>query len=309
MTAGLRRPPALRPGDRVAVLAPASPIDRDVFERGITELRGLGFEPVFDARALASTGYLAGSAAERAAAFRQAWDDPDIAGIIAVRGGYGSAQLLPLLDAAALRRTAKPVLGCSDLTALLAYLTTGCGVVGFHGPMLVTLARGEDGYDRASLLGCLAVPAPLGALRPPGVEAVRGGTARGTLLGGTLTLLAASLGTPFAFSPPEGYVLFLDDVGERPYRIDRMLTQLRQSGLLRAASAVVLAEFPDCGDAAGRDARSVCGELLADFPGPVLFGFPSGHTSGPALTLPFGVTVTVAADANPGLIVEEAAVA
>ena len=307
--ARLRRPPALRPGDRVAVLAPASPIDRDAFERGVAELRELGFEPVFDERALAATGYLAGSAAQRAAALQQAWEDPDIGGIIAVRGGYGSAQLLPLLDARALRRTAKPVLGCSDLTALLAYLTTGCGVVGFHGPMLVTLARGRDGYDRASLLGCLSVPAPLGALRPPGVEALRRGTARGMLLGGTLTLLAASLGTPFAFTPPEGYVLFLDDVGERPYRIDRMLTQLWQAGLLRAASAVVLAEFPDCGDAAGRDARSVCGDLLADFQGPVLFGFPSGHTSGPALTLPFGVTVTVAADGSPGLIVEEAAVA
>ena len=307
--ARLRRPPALRPGDRVAVLAPASPIEREAFERGVAELRELGFEPVFDERALAASGYLAGSAAQRAAAFQQAWEDPDIGGIIAVRGGYGSAQLLPLLDAAALRRTAKPVLGCSDLTALLAYLTTGCGVVGFHGPMLVNLARGSDGYDRESLLGCLSVPGPLGALRPPGVEAIRRGTARGMLLGGTLTLLAASLGTPFAFAPPEGYVLFLDDVGERPYRIDRMLTQLRQSGLLRAASAVVLAEFPGCGDAAGRDARSVCGDLLADFPGPVLFGFPSGHTSGPALTLPFGVTVTVAAEASPGLIVEEAAVA
>lgn len=309
MAPPLRRPPALRPGDRLAVLAPASPIDRDVFERGVAELRELGFEPVFDERALAATGYLAGSAAQRAAAFQQAWEDPDIGGIIAVRGGYGSAQLLPLLDASALRRTAKPVLGCSDLTALLAYLTTGCGVVGFHGPMLATLARGGDGYDRASLLGCLSVPAPLGALRPPGVESVRRGTARGTLLGGTLTLLAASLGTPFAFTPPEGYVLFLDDVGERPYRIDRMLTQLRQAGLLRAAAAIVLAEFPDCGDPAGRDARSVCGDLLADFRGPVLFGFPSGHTSGPALTLPFGVTVTVAADTSPGLIVEEAAVA
>ena len=141
------------------------------------------------------------------------------------------------------------------------------------------------------------------------MEALRRGAARGVLLGGTLTLLAASLGTPFAFAPPEGHVLFLDDVGERPYRIDRMLTQLRQAGLLRQASAVVLAEFPDCGDASGRDARSVCGELLADFHGPVLFGFPSGHTSGPAFTLPLGVTVTVAADADPGLIVEEAAVA
>ena len=307
--AGLRRPPALRPGDRLAVLAPASPIDREVFDRGVMELRSLGFEPVFDERALAATGYVAGSAAQRAAAFQQAWDNPEMAGIVAVRGGYGSAQLLPLLDAAALRRTAKPVLGCSDLTALLAYLTTGCGVVGFHGPLLMTLARGRDGYDAASLLGCLAAPEPLGALRPPGVEAMRPGVARGVLLGGTLTLLVASLGTPFAFAPPEGYVLFLDDVGERPYRIDRMLTQLRQAGLLRAAAAIVLAEFPGCGDETGRDARSVCADLLADFRGPVLFGFPSGHTSGPTLTLPLGVTVTVAAEPSPGLIVEEAAVA
>ncbi len=304
----LRRPRALRHGDRVAVLAPASPIDREVFERGVAELRDLGFEPVFDERALAASGYLAGPAAQRAAAFRQAWEDPDIAGIVAVRGGYGSAQLLPLLDPAALRRAPKAVLGCSDLTALLAYLTTGCGVVGFHGPMAVNLAQGAQGYDRGSLLGCLSVPEPLGPLRPPGVEVIRRGTARGMLLGGTLTLLLASLATPYAFAPPERYVLFLDDVGERPYRIDRMLTQLRQSGLIDAASAIVCAEFPGCRDDTGRDARSVCAELLADFSGPVLFGFPSGHTSGPGLTLPLGVRVTVDAETSPGLIIEEAAV-
>ena len=304
-----RRPPALQPGDRLAVLAPASPIDREVFERGIAELRGMGFDPAYDAGALASTGYLAGSAAARAAAFRQAWDDPEVAGIVAVRGGYGSAHLLPLLDAAALRRNAKPVLGCSDLTALLAYLTTHCGVVGFHGPMLLNLAQGRDGYDRSSLLGCLSVAEPLGALRPPGVAVLRPGAARGRLFGGTLTLLTASLGTPFAFAPPAGYVLLLDDVGERPYRIDRMLTQLRQAGLLDAASGVVLAEFPGCSDAEGRDARSVCADLLADFQGPVLWGFPTGHTNGPALTLPLGVTVPVSTDESPGLIVEEAAVA
>ena len=304
----LRRPRALRRGDRVAVLAPASPIGREVFERGVAELRDIGFEPVFDERALASTGYLAGPAAQRAAAFQQAWEDPDIAGIVATRGGYGSAQLLPLLDPALLRRTAKPVLGCSDLTALLVYLTNCCGVVGFHGPMLVNLARGAEGYDRPSLLGCLSVAEPLGPIHPPGVEVIRRGTARGVLLGGTLTLLLASLATPFAFAPPTGHVLFLDDVGERPYRIDRMLTQLRQSGLLDVASAVVCAEFPGCGDGSGRDARSVCEDLLGDFPGPVLFGFPSGHTSGPAFTLPFGTTVTVAAGGSPGLVIEEAAV-
>ena len=305
----LRRPRALRRGDRVAVLAPASPFERDVFAQGVAELQALGFEPVFDAGVFARDGYLAGPAAQRAAALRAAWADPAIAGIFTVRGGYGSAQILPLLDLAEMRRSAKPLVGFSDLTALLSYLTIGCGTVGFHGPMLVNLAAREAGYDRRSLLDCVTAPAPLGELRPTGVEILKRGEARGVLLGGTLTQLLASLSTPFAFVPPRGYVLLLDDVGERPYRIDRMLTQLRQAGLLAAAAAVVCAEFPACGDDAGRDARSVVATLLADFPGPVLFGFPSGHTGGPTLTLPLGVTVTVTARQRPGLIVEEAAVA
>lgn len=305
----LRRPRALRRGDRVAVLAPASPFEREVFARGVEELQALGFEPVFDAGVFARDGYLAGPARQRAAALRAAWRAPDIAGIFAVRGGYGSAQILPLLDAAEMRRSAKPLVGCSDLTALLSYLAIGCGTVCFHGPLLVNLAEREKGYDRRSLLGCVTEAAPLGELCPTGVEILKRGEARGVLLGGTLTQLLASLATPFAFTPPDGYVLFLDDVGERPYRIDRMLTQLRQAGLLAAAAAVVCAEFPACRDDAGRDARSVIAALLADFPGPVLFGFPSGHTAGPTLTLPLGVTVTVTARRRPGLLVEEAAVA
>ena len=305
----LRRPRALRHGDRVAVLAPASPFEREVFARGVEELQALGFEPVFDAGVFARDGYLAGPAAQRAAALRAAWRAPDIAGIFAVRGGYGSAQILPLLDIEEMRRSAKPLVGCSDLTALLSFLAIGCGLVCFHGPMLVNLAEREEGYDRRSLLRCVTEPAPLGELCPTGVEILKRGEARGVLLGGTLTQLLASLATPFAFRPPDGYVLFLDDVGERPYRIDRMLTQVRQAGLLAAATAVVCAEFPACRDDAGRDARSVIAALLADFPGPVLFGFPSGHTAGPTLTLPLGVTVTVTARRRPGLIVEEAAVA
>ena len=303
----LRRPRALRRGDRVAVLAPASPFDHEVFARGVEELQALGFEPIFDAGVFARDGYLAGPALQRAAALHAAWTDPAIAGIFAVRGGYGSAQILPLLDVSAMRGGAKPLVGFSDLTALLSYLTIVCGTVCFHGPMLVNLAEREAGYDRRSLLGCVTAPVPLGELRPTGVEILNRGEARGVLLGGTLTQLLASLSTPFAFTPPSGYVLFLDDVGERPYRIDRMLTQLRQAGLLAAATAVVCGEFPAC-DGAGRDARSVIAALLADFPGPVLFGFPSGHTGGPMLTLPLGATVTVAARQRPGLVVEEAAV-
>ena len=302
------KPRALRRGDRVAVLAPASPFDRAVFDQGVAELRALGFEPVYDDSVFERHGYLTGSADRRAAALRAAWRDPEIGGIFAARGGYGSAQLLPLLDAEEARAARKPFVGCSDLTALLVYLTGCCNLGCFHGPLLVNLAQGAEGYDRLSLLTCVGSSEPLGELRPAGVEALKHGTARGRLLGGTMTQLLASLATPFAFAPPNGYVLFLDDIGERPYRIDRMLTQAKQVGLLAAAAAVVCAEFPDCADDEGRDARSVVADVLADFDGPVLFGFPSGHTDGPTLTLPLGVPVTVTTHPHPRLIVEEAAV-
>ena len=305
------KPRALGPGDRLAVVAPASPFDRAVFDRGIGELRTLGFEPVFDETVFERRAYVAGSMSTRAAALVAAWRDPSIAGIVAARGGYGSAQLLPLLDSATVRRGRKVLLGCSDVTSLLTFVTTGGGLVAFHGPMVVTLGAGEGGYDRESLMGQLTRPRPFGEMPSDGVEVVKPGRARGPLLGGTLTQLVASFGTPFAFRPPAGFVLLLDDVGERPYRIDRMLTQLHQSGVLSRASAVVCAEFPEC-DEPGADltARSVIADRLAGVTGPVLFGLPTGHTAGrPMQTLPLGVDVTVDAAAAGRLIIEEAAVA
>ncbi len=304
----MRKPRALQSGDRVAVVAPASPFDRDVFDQGVAELQQLGYEPVFDDRIFERDRYLAGSAARRAESLAAAWTDPTVAGIFAVRGGYGSAQLLPLLDPAAMRSSGKPFIGCSDLTALLVLLTNHCQTVGFHGPMLVNLADGDRGYDRRSLVGAVSARVPLGELAPDSVEALRAGEAHGMLLGGTLTQLLASLSTPYAFAPPHGYVLLLDDVGERPYRVDRMLTQLAQSGLLRRASAVVCAEFPGCADPDGGHARDVIAGELAGFDGPVLFGFPTGHTAGPLWTLPLGVDVTVQTDPTPRIVIEESAV-
>jgi len=150
---------------------------------------------------------------------------------------------------------------------------------------------------------------PMGELTTPGLETVRDGDARGVLLGGTLTQLLASLGTPFAFTPPPGYVLFLDEVGERPYRLDRMVTQLKQAGLLTRASAVVIGELPRCDEPSGDPtARVVMADLFADFPGPVLIGFPSGHTVSPAMTLPFGVRCRVVGGSGPRVVIEEAAV-
>ena len=149
----------------------------------------------------------------------------------------------------------------------------------------------------------------MGELSAPGVESLRDGEAAGVLTGGTLTQLLASLGTPYAFTPPQGCVLFLDEVGERPYRLDRMVTQLKQTGLLSRATAVVIGELPKCDEPSGDPtARAVMADLFADFPGPVLIGFPSGHTITPAMTLPFGVRSRVVGGAQPRLVIEQAAV-
>jgi muramoyltetrapeptide carboxypeptidase len=305
------KPRALHLGDRLAIVAPASPFSRDEFERGVQEIRTLGFDPVFDDTVFARREYVAGDAKVRAAAIRAAWRDPSIGGLIGVRGGYGSAQVLPMLDRDEARTACKPFIGYSDLTALLTFLTLGCGVVAFHGPMLDRrLSRGAEGYDRESFMHALSRGEPMGELAAAGLESIRPGEASGVLLGGTLTQLLASLGTPFAFDPPNDHVLFLDEVNERPYRLDRMVTQLRQSGLLARAKAVVIGELPGCDEPKGGIAgRAVMADLLSDFPGPVLIGFPSGHTTGPAMTLPFGVACRVIATGQPRLVIEEPAVA
>jgi muramoyltetrapeptide carboxypeptidase len=304
------KPRALRPGDRLAIVAPASPFKRDEFDRGVEEVRRLGFEPVYDETVFARRRYVAGAPDVRAAAIRRAWTDPDIAGIIGVRGGYGSAQLLPLLDRDEARRAGKPLVGYSDVTAVLTFLSIACDMVAFHGPMLAgRLGRGAAGYDEATFLAALTRTAPMGDLAPPGLETVRSGEASGPLFGGTMTQLLASLGTPFAFAPPQGSVLFLEEVGERPYRLDRMVTQLRQSGVLARAAAVVIGELPNCDEPGGDPtARAVMADLFGDFPGPVVLGFPSGHTSGPAWTLPLGVRARVVASGAPRLVIEESAV-
>ncbi|MGH9410564.1 MAG: S66 peptidase family protein, partial [Vicinamibacterales bacterium] len=296
------------------LVAPASPFRREAFDAGVVELRRLGFDPVFDESVFARArhGYTAGDARHRAAAFRRAWLDPSIAALVAVRGGYGSVQMLPLLDANEFRAAPKAFIGYSDTTSLLTWLNQTVGIVAFHGPMIEgRFAAGEGGYDRDSFTRVLMARAPAGLITHERVAAIRPGEASGILLGGTLTQLAASLGTPFAFDPPPGHILFIDEVGERPYRVDRMLTQLRLGGVIAKASALVFGELPRCDEPVegGPAIRQVVEDLVRDFDGPVLFGLPSGHTLGAALTLPFGVRARLVTAPSAGLIIEEAAVA
>jgi muramoyltetrapeptide carboxypeptidase len=306
----MRKPRALAAGDRVSVIAPASPFAHGDFEAGIAELRALGFDPYFDESVFERRGYVAGRARTRADAFQRAWADPETAAIVAVRGGFGSVQLLPILDRAPLDEPVKAFVGYSDNTSLMSWLILRRQVVTFHGPMLEgRLARGAAGYDRDSFLRCLCEARPVGGLTAPEVVSLLEGEAAGMLVGGTLTQLAGSLGTPYAFDPPAGSILFLEDVNERPYRVERMLTQLLYAGVFARASGIVFGEMRGCVEHEGQACvRDVIADTLAGFSGPILYGFPSGHTTGPSLTLPFGVRARVVASGQPKLVIEEAAV-
>jgi muramoyltetrapeptide carboxypeptidase len=310
MSGVLRKPRALAPGARVAVVAPASPFERDEFEAGIAELRTLGFDPVWDDRVFARRGFVSGDAALRAGSFDEAWRRPDIDALIGARGGYGSVQLLPYLDPIQLAAQPRAFIGYSDLTSILTFLVCHCGIVGFHGPSVAgRLGRGAEGYDRESFLATLMNVEPPGELRPDGVESVRPGDVRGRLLGGTLTQLAAVAGTPYALTPWDDTILLLEDVAERPYRLDRMLVQLRLSGALNHVRGIVLGTFPRCDEPGGSPtARGALADALADFRGPIVFGFPTGHVDGPAMTMPLGVRARLVAGQTTRLIIEEAAV-
>jgi muramoyltetrapeptide carboxypeptidase len=304
------KPRAVKPGDRIAVVAPASPFRREDFDRGIAEIERLGFRPVFDERVFDRRGYVAGEAGTRAQAIADAWRDPTVAAIMIARGGYGSVQLLPHLRVAEARGARKPFIGYSDVTSILSFLTIQAGLACFHGPSVAgCLGRGQAGYDATSLVRAITCAEPLGAIGGTELEPLKAGHAQGMLLGGTLTQLVASLGTPFAFDPPAGHVLLLDEVGERPYRLDRMLTQLALAGILARASAIVFGQMPGCDEPGGQPgARATVADVLRDFGGPVLFGLPTGHATGPAVTVPLGVQARVVSSPAPALVIEEAAV-
>jgi muramoyltetrapeptide carboxypeptidase len=297
-------------GSRVAPIAPASPFDRLEFEAGLTELRRLGLEPVYDDSVFDAGPIVAGPAARRAEALTRAVTRDDVDAVMAIRGGYGSAEMLPWLDAAVFRRRRLALIGYSDVTALHAFLNCHARLTSVHGAMIDgRLSKGPTAYDPDSWLASMSAT-PLGEMAPEALEIINAGTVEGPLFGGTLTQIAASLGTPYEFLAPPGHVLFLDEVNERPYRLQRLLTQLRQSGRLEHASAVVFGQLPNCDEPGGRvTARAVIAESLAAFRGPVLFGFPSGHTTTPSLSMPLGVHVRVVGAGRPRLVFQEAAAA
>jgi muramoyltetrapeptide carboxypeptidase len=288
--AGWTLPPRLAPGDRVAVVAPSGPVPRPALERGAAELGSYGLRAEWDEGLFARHGFRAGPDERRRAEWERAWADPRIRGVFAARGGAGSYRLLPAADAAraAMRDHPRVFCGFSDLTYLHAALGRE-RMVSFHGPMVAWDLARDGGYDAALFRRLLFDAEPGGALAPEGVETLRAGSAEGRLAGGCLSLLSTCVGTPEA---PDfaGTILVLEDEQEAPYRLDRFLHHLRRSGALAGVRGVVLGEYPQCEPTPPdtTTARQVMAEFFADFPGPVVWGFPAGHTRRANLTLPLG---------------------
>jgi len=285
----LVRPRALGPGDRVGVAAPAGPVDPRRLERGTAELRSLGFDVVVPEGALDRTGFTAGDARRRLDELHGLFGDESVGAIVCARGGAGAGWLLGRLDAALLRAHPKPFVGYSDITFLHLYLAR-LGIGTLHGPM-ATSQLAEGGYDKASFLhGLTGAGAPYSA-EPDDLEPLRGGEAEGVLRGGCLSILAAAAGTPWALDTRgEDTILFLEDVDERPYRIDRMLLQLRASGALGGVRGIVFGDMPGCAPRMNEDyaLEDVLRRALDGLDGPVALGLSSGHTASPAVTLPLG---------------------
>ncbi|MEW6271482.1 MAG: LD-carboxypeptidase [Thermodesulfobacteriota bacterium] len=283
--AELIRPAALRPGDRVAVVAPSGKVDPDRLAAGAAILEGLGFRVALPAPGR-SHRYFAACDVDRRRQLLDAFADPDVRAVWCARGGYGVARILPEIDPAWMRRHAKLCIGFSDATALLQFLVRNVGVAALHGPMVAhdLVAQREAG----TLEHLLALAAGASDWRIPVPRAVVAGSATGPLLGGCLTVLASLAGTPFAprFA---GAVALFEDTNERPLRrIDRMLVQLRQAGMLDGVRGFVFGTMPDCGEA--DDLCDTILDCLGDLDVPIGFGAPVGH--GPVhYGVPLGVAV------------------
>jgi muramoyltetrapeptide carboxypeptidase len=305
------RPPSLQPGDTVGIIAPASNIKREFLDAGCVALRDLGYRPFYFDSILDQDLYFAGSVNRRARELRDMFARDDVRAIFCARGGYGANYLLTELDPETIRSQGKIFMGYSDITTLLTWFADSAGLVTFHGPMVTKDFAVTDGVDNASfhsaLTGLSRWELALGT--DSGVKPLVEGQAEGVLYGGCLSMLVASLGTPWEIRT-EGTILFIEDIFAKPYQIDRMLMQLRLAGKLRGVQGIVFGEMLDCiqTQVQGYTLEEVILRVVGDLNLPVAFGLRSGHVSRRNITLPIGVQAALRVTADGiSLKFEEAA--
>jgi muramoyltetrapeptide carboxypeptidase len=286
------KPPALRPGDTVGIVAPASNIKRSELEAGCEALRRAGYRPFYFDSIVEQDLYFAGSVERRTRELEEMFVRDDVRAIVCARGGYGANYVLEALDLAKIEAHPKIFVGYSDATSLLTYFSDALGLVTFHGPMVAKDWAQEGGVDLASwqaaLTGASAWELSLGA--GSGANGLVDGAGEGTLYGGCLSILVASLETPFEIKTA-GKILFLEDVTEKPYRIDRMLMQLKLAGKLNEVRGIVFGEMRDCLQTTnqGYTLEEVVLRIVGSLRVPVAYGVRSGHVTSANITLPIGV--------------------
>ena len=307
----LLKPAALKPGATFAVVSPASTPKPERVAAGTLRLESLGYQVRLFPHALERGPlYYAGTPAQRVADLHAAFADPEVDAILCTRGGWGSAELLPLLDHDLIRANPKPFLGYSDLTSVHLWLRNEIGLISFHAPMLAADFSKPDGADQASWNAALTSTSPWSLGPEDGLRVLRPGVAEGELHGGCLAIYVESLGTPYS-AVACGGLLFLEDIAVKPYQWDRMLVHLRHAGLLEGVTGIV---FGDMAQSDTPETQQVIEAsvlyALRDFEGPIAIGLRSGHVDRHNLTLPLGVQVRLDlnAAANPRLHFLEAAV-
>lgn len=315
----LIKPHRLQPGDIVGIVAPASaPPDPKAVDRVMAQVERLGFKPKLAKNVRSRHGFLAGTDRERASDLMAMFTDKKVKGIICLRGGYGTARILGLLDYETIRCNPKVLAGYSDITTLHCALALKTGLVTFHSPMLNEGLGAEDfpKFSNESFLRNVTEAKPAGSICSGGdrktISILRRGVAEGRLVGGNLSVLVTTIGTPY--QPQfKNRILFFEDISEKPYRLDRMITHLLNAGLLQQVAGVAVGVNQDCEDPAAVNAKEyrqtaadVLKERLKPLGVPVVTGLPFGHQPINA-TIPIGVRARL--DANRGdLIILEAAV-
>ena len=284
------RPPRLEPGDTIGIIAPASPFDAELFDGGIRTIESMGYRIQIPDDLFERNGYLAGSDEHRTDIIHRLFADPKIKAIVCARGGYGSMRLLPLLDFSLIRKNPKIIFGLSDLSALLSAIYSKTGLVTFHGPMITTLANAPL-ETREAMIAAISPDQPHKVEMDNGIK-IQSGAASGRICGGNLNTLNHLTGTPFA---PDfrDHLLFLEDRGEKPFRIDRMLTQMKQADCFQNLAGLILGDFIDCGSP--QEIIRIFTDAFDDASIPIVAGCEAGHGK-QNLTIPLGLEATLDAD-------------
>ena len=286
------KPGMLRPGATLGIVAPASHFVRQDFEAGCDALRRMEYKVVFDETMFDRDLYFAGSPERRVRELESMFARADVDGIVCARGGYGANYLLPLLDVNRIASHPKILVGYSDITSLMTYLYDAGGLVTFHGPMVAKDFAKQNGVEPGSWAAALTGSDPnFNFAADSATQALVEGSAQGVLYGGCLSMLAASLGTPYEIQT-DGTILFIEDAATKPYQIDRMLMQLKLAGKLSGVRGIMFGEMLDCVQP-GNPAytlQDVIMRIVGDFGIPVACGLRSGHVSRANITLPLGVT-------------------